>query len=73
MKYVIVKRYEDEVVKLTRPSTAAQAKNSLERFKGIGITDIEILPATKAKKNPVEEESSDEFLKAKKDFEEINE
>ena len=73
MKYVIVKKYEDEVVKLTRPSTATQAKNSLERFKGIGITDIEILPANKVKKVIVEEEGSDEFLKAKKDFEETNE
>jgi len=73
MKYVIVKRYEDELVKLTKPATAMQAKNSLERFKGIGITDIEILPANKVKKPIVEEESSDEFLKAKKDFEEINE
>tara|TARA_Y100000296_G_C5018768_1_gene178775 strand:- start:343 stop:564 length:222 start_codon:yes stop_codon:yes gene_type:complete len=73
MKYVIVKRYEDELVKLTKPATATQARNSLERFKGIGITDIEILPANKVKKALLEEESSDEFLKAKKDFEEINE
>ena len=33
MKYVIVKRYEDELVKLTKPATATQARNSLERFK----------------------------------------
>ena len=73
MKYVIVKKYEDEVVKLTRPATATQARNSFERFKGIGITDIEIQPVSKVKKTIVEEESSNEFLKAKKDFEEINE
>lgn len=72
MKYVIVKKYEDELVKLTKPATATQAKNSFERFRGIGITDIEILPANKVKRALLEEESSDEFLKAKKDFEEIN-
>ena len=72
MKYVIVKRYEDELVKLTKPATAKQARNSFERFLGIGITDIEILPANKVKKALLQEESSSEFLKAKKDFEEIN-
>jgi len=72
MKYVIVKKYEDELVKLTKPATAKQARNSFERFLGIGITDIEILPANKVKKTQVQGEGSDEFLKAKKDFEEIN-
>ena len=51
MKYVIVKKDANgKLVKLTRPSTALQARNSLERFKGIGITGIKILPANKAKK-----------------------
>ena len=35
---------------LTRPSTASQTLNSFERFKGIGITAIEVLPANKVKK-----------------------
>ena len=51
MKYVVIQQdMSGKLVKLTRPSTATQARNSLERFKGIGITGIKILPANKAKK-----------------------
>ena len=51
IKYVIIKRNAPGgPVSLTRPSTAMQARNSLARFMGIGITGIEILPANKVKK-----------------------
>ena len=74
MKYVIVKKDTNgKLVKLTRPSTAVQARNSLEGFKRIGITAIEILPAGKLKNCKVQQESPADMLKAKKAYEEINE
>lgn len=73
MKYVIVKRHDNGgLVKLTRPSTAVQARNSLEGFRGIGITAIEILPANKVKKLKTQQESSADISKAKKAYEEVN-
>jgi hypothetical protein len=68
MKYVIVKTFEDRIVKLTRPSTRKQAHNSFERFKDIGLTNIRVVPSNKVPKID-KQETSDEFLKAKKDFE----
>ena len=74
MKYVIVKRHDNGgLVKLTRPSTAVQARNSLEGFWGIGITAIEILPASEVKNFKAKQESSADVLKAKKAYEEVNE
>jgi hypothetical protein len=70
MKYVVVKNEEAKAVKLTKPGNIKQAHNSLERLKGIGITDIEVLAVNEAKKLIVEKESIVELLKAKKDFEE---
>ena len=74
IKYVIIKRHDNGgLVKLTRPSTAAQARNSFEGFKGIGITNIIILPANKVKKLKAQQESSADISKAKKAYEEVNE
>lgn len=69
MKYLIVKIFEEAVVKLTRPSTHKQAFNSYERFKNIGIENIKIVPLDQIPTIEKQEETSTEFLKAKKDFE----
>ena len=73
MKYVIVKSYENKKVNLTRPASAKQTYNSFERFKGIGIKDIEIVPVKNIKRQSKSQESFEELLKTKKDFEKINE
>ena len=67
MKYVVVQNREDGEVKLTRPSTKTQAFNSLYGFMSIGIPDIEVRTANK--KSSLVEESAEDFLRAKKDFE----
>jgi hypothetical protein len=71
MKYVIVKQdMSGKLVKLTRPSTAVQARNSFEGFKRIGITNIAILPTDEVKNFKAKQESSADMLKAKLAYEE---
>jgi hypothetical protein len=67
MKYVVIQKCEDGEIKLTRPSTKSQAFNSLYGLMSIGIPDIEVRAANK-KSSPVEE-SVEDFIRAKKDFE----
>jgi len=69
MKYVIVKTFEGRTVRLTMPATSKQAHNSFERFKKLGLSNIQVLPVKKARQMMKQEETSGEFLKAKKDFE----
>jgi hypothetical protein len=71
MKYVVYIVEDGKQVRLTRPSEKKKAMNSLWRFRGIGIK-AEMGPAKKTKAKVEKEESSEEFLKAKKDFEALN-
>ena len=71
MKYLVVKIYEEAVVKLTRPAPHKRALNSFLRFRGIGIKNIRLVPSDQIPTIEKDEETSEEFLKAKKDFEAV--